>query len=352
VSRSTEFEIAEGVATRTRRTKARANREALVRKHIGFAAAFILGIIVSLGSARADDWPSRPVKLIVLSSPGGAPDIMARLITEQVSRKFGKNFYVENSVGAGGITGMRALKTSAADGYTFGLAPASAIVIAPRVFKDVPFDIDTDFAPVAFVGASPIAIAVKADSPHKTFADLLAALKAAPQSMSVATTLTNSLPHLLGVLTKLKSNADFTIVPFSSSPQGVTALLRGDVVAMVDGYPSFEGMRQDGQVRILASFDPARSDLTRGAPVVTESIPGVVATGWFAIFAPRDTPQVIIDRFKSGIDEALGKSEVTGKMLTMTVAPKPMPAPEFGKFLETEKSFWIEAIEKSGARAN
>jgi tripartite-type tricarboxylate transporter receptor subunit TctC len=321
-------------------------------RHIRLVAVFILATLVSIGCARADDWPSRPVKLIVLSGPGGAPDIMARLITEQVSRKFGKNFYVENSVGAGGITGMRALKVSAADGYTFALAPASSIVIAPRVFKEVPFDIDADFAPVAFVGASPIAIAVKSDSPYKSFADLLAALKATPQSMSVATTLTNSLPHLLGVLTKLKVGADFTIVPFSSSPQGVTALLRGDVVAMMDGYPSFEGMRQDGQVRILASFDPARSDLTRGAPVVTEQIPGVVATGWFAIFAPRDTPQPIIDKFKSGVDEALGKPEVIEKMLTMTVAPKPMPASEFARFLATEKSFWNEAIDKSGARAN
>jgi tripartite-type tricarboxylate transporter receptor subunit TctC len=322
-----------------------------VLRQFRFVTTVILAAVLLLAAARADDWPARPVKLIVLSGPGGAPDIMARLITEHVSRKFGKNFYVENSVGAGGITGMRALKNSAADGYTFALAPASAIVIAPRVFKDVPFNIDTDFAPVAFVGASPIAIAVKADSPYKNLADLLAALRS-QQSMSVATTLTNSLPHLLGVLTKLKTDADFTVVPFSSSPQGVTALLRGDVAAMIDGYPSFEGMRQDGQVRILASFDAARSDVTRGAPVVAESIPGVVATGWFAIFAPKDTPQAIIDQFKSGVDQALAKGEVIEKMQTMTVVPQPTPTPTFLEFLKKERSFWVEAIEKSGAKPN
>lgn len=318
---------------------------------IRFVTTVILVLVTSLAAARADDWPSRPVKLIVLSGPGGAPDVTARLIAEQLSRKFGKNVYIENSVGAGGITGMRALKTSAADGYTFGLAPASAIVIAPRVFKDVPFNIDTDFAPVAFIGASPIAIAVKSDSPYKTFADFLAALKST-QAMAVATTLTNSLPHLLGVLTKVKTNADFTVVPFSSSPQGVTALLRGDVAAMIDGYPSFEGMLQDGQVRVLASFDGARSDVTRGQPVVTESIPGVVATGWFAIFAPKDTPQAIIDKFKSGVDEALVKPEVADKMRTMTVVPQPMPTAQFVQFLAKEKAFWAEAIEKSGVKPN
>src|SRR5689334_21676910 len=101
------------------------------------ATMVVLAALISLTAAHADDWPARPVKVIVLSGPGGAPDIMARLLTEDMSRKLGKNFYVENSVGAGGITAMRALKVSAPDGYTFALAPASAIVIAPRVFKDV-----------------------------------------------------------------------------------------------------------------------------------------------------------------------------------------------------------------------
>ncbi len=312
----------------------------------------MLAAAVSLTATRADDWPAKPVKMIVLSGPGGAPDIMARLLTEDLSRKFGKNFYVENSVGAGGITAMRSLKVSAPDGYTFALAPASAIVIAPRVFKDVPFDIDADFAPVAFVGASPIAVAVKSDSPYKSYPEFLAALKATPQSMPVATTLTNSLPHLLGVLTKLRSSADFTVVPFSSSPQGITALLRGDVVAMMDGYPSFEGMRQDGQVRILASFDPARSELTRGLPVVAESLPGVVGTGWFAIFAPRDTPKTVIEKFKAGIDEALLKREVAERMQTLTIVPQPMPAAALVQFLAKEKSFWLDVIEKSGATRN
>jgi tripartite-type tricarboxylate transporter receptor subunit TctC len=323
-----------------------------VLRHLRFATAVLLATMISLVAARADDWPARPVKMIVLSGAGGAPDIMARLLTDDLSRKFGKNFYVENSVGAGGITAMRSLKVSAPDGYTFALAPASAIVIAPRVFKDVPFNIDTDFAPVAFVGASPIAVAVKSDSPYKSFAELVDALKATPQSLSVATTLTNSLPHLLGVLTKLKTNADFTVVPFSSSPQGITALLRGDVAAMMDGYPSFEGMRQDGQVRILTSFDPARSELTKGLPVAAEIVPGVVGTGWFAIFAPKDTPTAVIEKFKAAVDEALAKREVIEKMQTLTIVPQPMPTAAFAQFLEKEKAYWIEAIEKSGAGRN
>jgi tripartite-type tricarboxylate transporter receptor subunit TctC len=121
---------------------------------------------------------------------------------------------------------------------------------------------------------------------------------------------------------------------------------------MIDGYPSFEGMRQDGQVRILASFDAARSDLTRMLPVVSESLPGVVGSGWFAIFGPRDTPKAIIDQFKSGVDEALVKPEVIDKMLTMTVAPQPMAVAAFDQFLDKEKSFWIEVIAKGGAQAN
>lgn len=308
----------------------------------------IVASVISVSTAHADNWPTRPVKMLVISSPGGAPDIMTRLIAEQLSRRFGKNFYVENSVGAGGIAAMRALKTTAADGYTFALVPASTVVIAPHVFKDLPYDIDADFVPVAFVGASPIAIAVRSDSTYATFADFLSALKTQP--LAVGTTITNSLPNLLGTLTRVKANADFTIVPFSASTQGITALLRGDVAAMIDGYPAFEGMLQDGQVKVLASFDDSRSDITRGQPVVAESIPGAVATGWFAIFARKDTPEAITAQFKLGVDEALVKPELVEKMRAMTVVPQPMPTAKLLQFIAKEKSFWAEAVERAAAK--
>ena len=221
---------------------------------LAFAAASALTLCVA--GAQAADWPEKPVKLIVFSGAGGSPDVTARLLADQLSRKWGQNFYVENKVGAGGITGLTALKNSVADGYSFGLSPASAIVISPLVFKDVPFDIEKDFLPVAFVGASPIVVAVRAESPFQTFADLVVASKNASEPVAIATPLTNSLPHLLASSLKKRAEGNMTIVPFSTSPQGVTALLRGDVVAMIDGYPSFEGMLQGGKVRNPRNLRP------------------------------------------------------------------------------------------------
>jgi tripartite-type tricarboxylate transporter receptor subunit TctC len=321
---------------------------------VRIATAIIVVSVALMGMLHpvSAAWPDKPVKLIVFSGAGGSPDATARLLAEQLTRTWGQNFYIENKVGAGGVTGLSALKSSAPDGYNFGLAPASSIVITPHVFKNVPFDIQNDFVPVAFVGASPIVVAVKADSPFRTFADLLAKAKSTPTPMAIGTPLTNTLPHLLAGLLKQKAGANMDVIPFSTSPQGVTALLRGDIAAMIDGYPTFEGMLQAGEVRLLANFDAKRSATTGDLPVVAETLPGVVATGWFAIFAPKGTPQPIIEKLRSGIDEALKQPELLDRLKAITVIPQPMTASELADFLIKERSFWADAIDKAGVKSN
>jgi tripartite-type tricarboxylate transporter receptor subunit TctC len=308
------------------------------------ASALVTGV-------QAQTWPDRPVKMLVLSGAGGSPDVATRAISQELSQTLGRQFVVENKVGAGGIVGLSALKASAPDGYTFALAPASSIVIAPRLFKDVPFDTEKDFAPVAFIGKTPIVIAVKKDSPYKTFEDLKKASQQAKEPIPVGTTSINSLPHLLGELSARKAGAKIFTVPFSTGSQAVTALLGGDVQALIDGSPSFEGMVRSGELRLLASYADKRQFGKKELPTVAENAPGLTATGWFGVFAPRDTPPQIVDKLRTAINSAMAKPEIEERLVSLNIFPERMTGADYSAFLAREQSFWAEALKDVGAKS-
>jgi tripartite-type tricarboxylate transporter receptor subunit TctC len=304
----------------------------------------------AMTGAIAQTWPDKPVRILVLSGPGGSPDVAARTIANELSQSLGKQFFVENKVGAGGIVGLAALKSSAPDGYTFALGPASAFVTAPRLMKDVPFDVDKDFVPVAFVGRTPIVIAVRKDSPLKTFGDLLKASREAKEALAIGTTSINSLPHLLAVLAGEKAKGKFLPVPFSTSPQGITAVLGGEVVAMVDGAPSFEGLVRSGELRLLASFSDKRLASNATLPIVVDDAAGVAASGWFGFVAPKGTSPEIVEKLRTAINAAMSKPEVEAKLASLTIFPEKMTGPEYVAFLDREKEFWAKALEAAGAK--
>lgn len=320
-----------------------------MKKIILTAALASLAVLVAPG-AQAQSWPNRPIKMLVISGAGGSPDVAIRAISQEVSESLGQQLVVENKLGAGGVVALSALKSSAPDGYTFLLAPASSIVIAPRVMKDVPFDIQKDFAPVAFIGKTPIVIAVKKDSPYKTFEDLKVASKQAKEPIPVGTTTINSLPHLLGELSAKKAGAKIFSVPFSTASQAMTALLGGDVHALIDGSPSFEGMVRSGEVRLLASYSERRQFGDKELPTVAESAPGLTATGWFGVFAPRDTPPQIIDRLRTAINNAMAKPDIERRLLALNISPDRLTGPDYAAFLAREQSFWADTLRDVGAK--
>ena len=314
----------------------------------GIVALAMLATALSSNGASAQSWPEKPVKLIVFSGPGGSPDVAARAISEQLSQSTGQRFLVENKGGAGGIPGWTALKASAPDGYTFGLTPASYHVLTPHLFKDVPVDMKRDFTPVAFVGFSPIIVAVKKESPYRSFDDLLKASRADGGKTAVATTQINSLPHLLAVLANKKGDAKFHVVPFSTSPAGVTAVLSGEVAAMVDGYPTFQGMLRSGDVRLISSFGSERMESAPTIATASETVSGLNGTGWFAIFAPKGTPPEMQEKFRKAVDAAIGTEAVSQRLVSLGIFAKRMDAGELGTFLKREQDFWAEAVSTAG----
>jgi tripartite-type tricarboxylate transporter receptor subunit TctC len=305
---------------------------------------------VALAGANAQSWPDKPVRMIVLSGPGGSPDVAARAIANELSRSLGKQFIVENRVSAGGIIGLSALKSSAPDGYSFVLGMASAFVTSPKLTKDMPYDVDKDFEHVAFVGRTPIVVAVRKDSPLKTFGDLVKVAREAREPIAIATTPINSLPHLLTVFTAEKAQAKILAVPFSSSPQGIAAVLGGEVVAMVDGAPSFEGMVRSGDLRLLASFSEKRLPTNAALPLVAEETSGVAASGWFGLVARTGTRPEVIEKLRSAVNAAVSTPEVEAKLASLVIFPDPMTGPGYAEFLDREKTFWAAAIDAAGAK--
>lgn len=321
-----------------------------MKRIVCIAAVACLASVLAT-AVQAQTWPDRPVKMLVLSGAGGSPDVATRAISQELSQTLGRQFVVENKVGAGGIVGLSALKASAPDGYTFLLAPASSIVIAPRLFKEVPFDVEKDFAPVAFIGKTPIVVAVKKDSPYKTFEELKKASQQAKEPIPVGTTSINSLPHLLGELSARKAGVKMFTVPFSTGSQAITALLGGDVQALIDGSPSFEGMVRSGELRLLASYADKRQFGNKDLPTVAENAPGLTATGWFGVFAPRDTPKEIIDKLRTAINNAMAKPDIEERLVSLNIFPDRMTGPEYAAFLAREQSFWAEALKDVGAKS-
>jgi tripartite-type tricarboxylate transporter receptor subunit TctC len=314
------------------------------------AAIGMLAIALSSAAAQAQSWPDKPVKLIVMGAAGGSPDVAARVISDRLGKTGGARLVVENKVGAGGITGWTDLKRSAPDGYTFALIAASAYSLTPHLFKDLTFDVDRDFVPAAFVGTTPIVVAVKKDSAYRSFEDLLKASKQSDGKTAVATPPVNSLAHLLAELANARTEAKMNLVPFSTAPAGISAILGGDVVGMVDGYPSFEGMLRSGDVRLLASFSAERMANNRALPTVNETIKGLEATGWFAIFAPKGTPSEIIEKLRSAVNEALDAPEVSNRMLALSIFPEKMTGEELTAFLRKEQAFWSDAVKAAGVK--
>jgi tripartite-type tricarboxylate transporter receptor subunit TctC len=141
------------------------------------------------------------------------------------------------------------------------------------------------------------------------------------------------------------------IVPFSTTPAGITAVLAGEVVAMIDGYPSFEGMMRSGDVRLIATFASERMANNRSIPTASEQIPDLAGTGWFAIFAPKGTPDQILEKFRKSVVEAISNEEVSRRLVSLSIFPEAMGADDLGKFLKKEQGYWSDAVKTAGAKS-
>jgi tripartite-type tricarboxylate transporter receptor subunit TctC len=309
--------------------------------------AAILAVMASLPVAQAK-FPDRPVRIILPFGAGGVADVTARIVADRLSDLLGQRFVVENMPGAGGIQAARVVLSAPADGYTLGLV-SNGTAVSAATFSVLPFDPVKDFEMVSTIGTFDLVFAVNDASPFKTVADFIAAAKAKPGNLDIGTVSAGSTQNLGAELFKSMADVDVQIVPYKNSPDIVAALLRNDVQLLVDFPPAIQGQVDARKLHVLATSSPSRSSLMPDVPTVAESgLKNYEATAWNGVFAPKGTPEEVIDIVNRALREVLTMPEVRSKFEQVGVHAVPSSPAELMGRLTADIKKWSEVAEKAG----
>ncbi len=263
------------------------------------------------GIARADEWPSRPVTMIVPFAAGGSTDIVARLLAEELRQKFGQPFVVENRGGASGNIGVEAGARAPKDGYTLTVGTMGTLTTNQFLFSDLKFDGEKDFAPISQMFKVDHVLVVNPKFPVKTVAELIAYAKQNPGKVTYGSSGAGSSVHMFVVLIEMKTGAKFLHIPYKGSSLALNDTVAGHINMLCDTLPSSVGQIQAGTVRPLAITSAVRNKLIPDVPTMQEAgIPDFDFGSWGALMAPAGTPQPIIDKLSKAINDAYKKPEL------------------------------------------
>lgn len=311
-----------------------------------FAAAFATTLCLSTfaTSALAQAWPNKPVRMIVPFPAGAAPDVVARLVADRLGSAWGQAVIVDNRPGAGGIPGMSALVRSANDGYTIGFIPAAVLTLTPELYKNPQFNPDADIIPVASIGTSPMMIVVNANSDIKSLADLAKASKAQPGKITFAAAQLNSVPHLTGEMLGKAMGAPMLVVPYTGSPQAITALLSNEAMVTIDGMAVLVPNVKAGKFRALAVMSKDRLPGFESVPVAADTFKGMESIGWFSIYAPTGTPASVVTKINSDINKIVMMPDLVARFAELGVYPQTGTPKQLGDFVTGQRTAWKKVV--------
>jgi tripartite-type tricarboxylate transporter receptor subunit TctC len=321
---------------------------------MSIARALLLLLVLSIASeARADNWPTRPIKLIVPTGAGHAVDIMARVLATGVSQTLGQTVYVENMPGASGFLGAQTTARAEPDGYTLLFAPASLLSSNMYLFKSLPYDPTKDFAAVAMVcDKGPMVVTVNLDLPVKTVPELIAYGKANPGKLSYAVDATSGFGVATGRLLNKRGQIGMVEIPYRSSPQMAQDTMAGTTQLMFGSMPPVAGAVKAGKLRWIAVSSEQRFPGLDDLPTIGETIPGFRIDGWFVVVAPAGTPSPILQRLNREIDAVFKPPEVRQRALGFGLGVSDAGTPESTwSFIRSEQERWRNLVQELGMEA-
>ena len=302
--------------------------------------------------AAAQNWPARPVRIVVPLGAGGFADVPARILAPRLASALGANFFVENKAGAGSTIGADLVAKSKPDGETF-LFTATPHVISAHLYKKLPYDALKDFVPVALIASGPYALVVTADMPAKSVAELIAAAKAAPGKIDYASSGNGSAQHLVGALFASMAGIELSHVPYKSSSQATQDLLGGRVKVSFAGIPNVLPHVRSGRLRALGVTGSKRwPDLPEVPTIAEAGVPGFAADLWLCMLAPAGTPAPIVNRLAEEIGKALHDQELVHNLRLAGIAPTFLGPKEFASFFQAEYDKWGKVVRDTGATVN
>ncbi|MGY3547900.1 tripartite-type tricarboxylate transporter receptor subunit TctC [Bradyrhizobium sp. USDA 4472] len=322
-----------------------------IRRHFlqiaaGAAAALAAPRAVAIGNPS---YPSHSVKWVVPYAPGGATDVLSRLICQRLSDRLGQTFIVENKPGAGGNIGTQAVITSTPDGYTL-LLTSTANAINASFDPTLPYDFAKGITPVAGVARIPLVLVVNNDLPVKSVADFIAYAKANPGKMSIASSGIGTSLHLSGELFKSMASVQFTHVPYRGSAPGLTDVMSGQIQGMFDNVTSSFELVRAGKLRALGVTTRERSDILPDVPPIADTLAGYETSSFYGVGAPYDTPREIVDLLNREVDMALSDAGIKARIAELGAIPLHGNPGEFGSMLTAETERWRKVVELSGIK--
>ena len=325
---------------------------AVARNNWSYAARRALAALAVIAASAmpspAQDYPARPIHILVPYAPGGIADIAARIVGAKITEAWGQQVVVENRPGGNGFIAVTDAVRSAADGYTLVMATGGDVAINPVLFKKVPYEVARDLAPIASVSDAPLVLAVNADTPYRTVADVIAAAKAKPNEINVCTPGYGSINQIVLEWMALNSGTKFVHVPYKGGAPAAQALMAGDIPVGILASSSVAPGVQSGRIRVLAVTMAKRSALDPQWPTLQEEgIKEVDASNWTALFAPKATPQPIIDKLGAEVVKILAMPDVKERFAAGGVVTIPSTAAELDARIKRELSGYRAIIEKA-----
>jgi tripartite-type tricarboxylate transporter receptor subunit TctC len=312
--------------------------------------ALALGVVLTASPvARAQDYPSRPVKIIVPFPAGGTADVMPRIFADWLSKKWGQAVVVENRTGAAGNIGAEAVAKADPDGYTLLSAPPPPLVINHNLYPKLGFD-PTEFVPIVIMGRVPNALVVNAKVPFTNVAELIAFAKASPGKLTSATQGNGTTSHLTSEMFQMMADVKFQTVPYRGSAPALTDLVGGSVDLMFDNLGVSLPLVKSGQLKLLAVATPKRMASLPDVPTIAETLPGFESAAWFAIVAPPKTPQAVVDKINADVNEALRQSDIVQRLTQLSAEPIGGTPQATAAYMREEIERWHKVIKAANVK--
>jgi tripartite-type tricarboxylate transporter receptor subunit TctC len=313
-------------------------------------AAVAAFAVAAAGAASAQSFPSRPVHIFVPYPAGGGVDVLTRTLGDVVSKQWGQSVVVENRPGAGGVIASQAAVTSAPDGYTL-IMVASGHATNPLLYAKIPYDTFKDFTPISLLASSPNILLVRADSPFKTVADLIAAAKAKPGGLSFAHAGTGTSTHLAGELLKSLAKIDLNAIPYKGGAPAINDLLGGQIPMSFNNGPESVGQLQAGTLRALAVTTADRAPFLPDVPSMSEAVPGYDTGVWWGLLGPANLPADVLAKLSHDFVAALNTDAVKERLSKLGALPIGSSPQQFDARIHADYDKWGPIIKAAGMKA-
>jgi tripartite-type tricarboxylate transporter receptor subunit TctC len=323
----------------------------MIIRGLGRLLAAAIALLAGAASAPAQDYPTRPIKVVIAFPAGGPTDFVGRVLADKLRELLGQPVIIENKAGANGAIGANEVAKAAPDGYTLFLTTVGAVAITPAMRTDVPYDTLRDFAPVTEVVNNTTVLVVRPDLPVKSAQDLAAMAKAKPATYPFASTGVGSMPHLALELYQSAAGVKFVHVPYRGAAPALTDLLGGQVTAMFADLPVLMAQIKSGKLKALGAASAQRNPQLPDVPTLIEQ--GYTATeadNWYGLLAPAKTPPAIIAKLNHAVVAALADPAVRAKLIQSGAIPTPTTPDQFGKLLRDELARWGKIIRERGIK--